>query len=360
MNFRFSLYLDLLRFLAAIAVFVSHFAYTRFTDGDYIILRELNIGSDAVVFFFVLSGLVIAYTAEVKDTTLKAYSFNRITRLYSVILPALILTIILDLWGAHISPHVYDGWWYNATPVWEQLFRGLTLSNSWFGESYRLGTNGPYWSLSYEAAYYILFGIMFYLSGFKRYLIALPLVFVFGFSVMLLFPVWLLGLWAYRQIRNQALPSLYAWPCAVFPPVIYILMLCAEIPKTLLLTTIGVLGEDFVSNNLFYSDEFIWNFIIAQLIVFHLIGMAALFEGGQGTAPDKIRMIIRWFAGATFTIYIVHYPALQFADAVLPETWAPFYRHAVLFISVLVGCFLFAEISERRLKWIRRKLRLIS
>ena len=71
MTQRFSLYLDFLRFSAAMIVFLSHFAYPRFTDGTYSFIRDLNLGSDAVVFFFVLSGLVIAYTADTKDKTLK-------------------------------------------------------------------------------------------------------------------------------------------------------------------------------------------------------------------------------------------------------------------------------------------------
>src|SRR5690606_31622744 len=107
----FSLYLDALRFLAAMVVFVSHFAYPRFTDGDYMIIRDLNLGSDAVVFFFVLSGLVISYTVEVKDKTLKQYAFSRATRLYSVVIPVLLLTVLMDGIGSRIAPAVYDGWW---------------------------------------------------------------------------------------------------------------------------------------------------------------------------------------------------------------------------------------------------------
>ena len=59
-------YLDLLRFGAAFVVLLSHFAYTRFTDGQYSFIRELNLGSDAVVLFFVLSGFVITFAATQK------------------------------------------------------------------------------------------------------------------------------------------------------------------------------------------------------------------------------------------------------------------------------------------------------
>ena len=37
-----SLYLDALRTFAALIVFLSHFAYVRFTEGRYLLIRELN------------------------------------------------------------------------------------------------------------------------------------------------------------------------------------------------------------------------------------------------------------------------------------------------------------------------------
>ena len=353
---RFSIYLDFLRFFAAIIVFVSHFAYARFTGGDYLIIRELNLGSDAVVFFFVLSGLVIAYTADIKDKTLKQYSFHRFTRLYSVIIPALFLTVIMDSIGQSISPENYDGWWFNDSSVWEELFRGMTLTNEWANQHFRIGTNGPYWSLSYEAAYYILFGVGFYLSGLKKLLLLLPLILVFNISVMLLLPVWLIGLWAYKQIKINALPDAYGWACVIIPPLIYVVLLSIGLPEKLLIITKLVLGIDFVNSTLGFSNEFVWNLILAQLIAFHLIGMSKLSKKNLTELSKKTSSAIRWCAGGTFTIYVVHYPALQFMDTVLPEMTVSLMRHIALFVSVLIICFLFAEISERRLKWFRKKL----
>ncbi len=85
----FSVYLDALRFCAAFLVVMSHFAYPRFTEGRWVWIRELNIGSDAVIVFFVLSGLVISYSAQNKLGMPRQYAFDRLTRLFSVALPAL-------------------------------------------------------------------------------------------------------------------------------------------------------------------------------------------------------------------------------------------------------------------------------
>lgn len=353
----FSLYLDALRFLAALVVFVSHFAYPRFTGGDYIIIRDLNLGSDAVVFFFVLSGLVISYTAEVKDKTLKAYAFSRATRLYSVVIPALLLTVLMDGIGSRIAPAVYDGWWYNAAPVWQQLLRGWSFSNEWGLFGFRIGSNGPYWSLSYEAAYYILFGAAFYLRGGLRAGLLLLCGFVAGVSVLLLLPVWLTGGIVYKLIKQEKpLPRHAAWAAVLLPPVLYGLCLWAGVPQILLAATKAVLGEAVVKILLGFSDEFLWNTLIGALVAVHLYGVAVLSRCMNDAVPEGLARAVRWCAGATFTIYILHYPALQFFDALLAEEMAKYTRQALMFIGVLLLCFACAEISERRLAWLRRVL----
>jgi peptidoglycan/LPS O-acetylase OafA/YrhL len=137
-----SIWLDALRVWATVVVVLSHVAYPRFTRGDYIFMRELNLGSDSVVVFFVISGFVIAYAAT-RDEKLSTYAFNRLTRLLSVLLPALLLTFVFDQWGQRIGPEAYKSF-YNPAPLGELLLRGLSMSNEWGAfERIRLGTNGP-------------------------------------------------------------------------------------------------------------------------------------------------------------------------------------------------------------------------
>ena len=156
----FSRHLDLLRVLAALTVLLSHFAYPRFSRGDWLWVRELNLGSDAVVLFFVLSGLVISWTAAEKDRGFGAYAFARLTRLWSVVLPALVLTLVFDAVGARIDRANYVPPWLVEAPAWEVLARGLSFSTEWTGSGFRPGSNGPFWSISYEAAYYLVFGLL--------------------------------------------------------------------------------------------------------------------------------------------------------------------------------------------------------
>ena len=81
-----SLYLDALRFGAALTVFVSHYSTGRISGGLFWQLEYY--GRAAVLMFFVLSGFVIAWVSETRERTLEEYGLSRFARLYSVIIPA--------------------------------------------------------------------------------------------------------------------------------------------------------------------------------------------------------------------------------------------------------------------------------
>lgn len=360
MSPRLSTYLDAMRALAAIIVLLSHFAYARFTDGYYLIIRELNLGSDAVVVFFVLSGFVIAYTAENRDRAIGRYFFQRATRIYSVAIPAIILTLLFDRIGASISPGAYDGWWYNPAPALLSLFHGLTFSSEWGPFGFRLGTNGPYWSLSYEVAYYILFGFAFFLSGYRRVLLLGSVIVIFGIKVLALAPAWLLGVVAYRALRNEIqISKSVSWAATIAPILLYMAMLGLQTPVNLMAITTAMLGSDVVTA-LRFSNEFIWNGAVATLVTAHLFGVGSLVRDNKKPIPFESK--IKWMAAASFSIYLLHYPTLQLVDALLASSPIDLYlRHLILLIATVVVCLIFAQIFERPLPAFRRAvLRLFS
>jgi peptidoglycan/LPS O-acetylase OafA/YrhL len=121
MNKTTSVYLDLIRFLAGLAVLLGHASYARFR-GEW--LQGIGfLKHDAVIVFFVLSGYVIAYVATHKEDDIIDYSISRFARLYSVVLPALLLTVFLDNWGALLDPQRYSGYAYDMTTLWLGFFR---------------------------------------------------------------------------------------------------------------------------------------------------------------------------------------------------------------------------------------------
>lgn len=349
MNRGFSLWLDVLRVLATVTVVISHWAYPRFTNGDYIIIRDWNLGSDAVIVFFVISGLVIAYAAG-RDGNGTTFTFNRLTRLWSVLIPALLLTFVFDRLGVGIRPEAYPEQFYHPHDFGDFMLRGATFSNEFhLFDRMRLGTNGPLWSLSYEAAYYALFAAAMFLSGIKRYVVLAAIIALVGIPILMLMPAWLMGVFVWHAVRKgRYVPQStgIALLLALGAPALYALGIAIGLPAILLDQTAAALNVEHAHRVLGFSNEFIWNAIIGLLTTLHLFGMARLWQS-RGTDMRWVR----WAAGASFSVYVTHYPALHLLDAVMPETMAGRYP-ALLIGSLLVGL-VFAAIFERNLNAFR-------
>ena len=100
-----SVYLDLVRFAAALTVMLHHVWPTVFPD------RPLPWpGHDAVVVFFVLSGLVIAHAVDRPGRTVADYCQHRIARIGPVAFPALLLSAAIAPWTGAPSPSTPSTW----------------------------------------------------------------------------------------------------------------------------------------------------------------------------------------------------------------------------------------------------------
>ncbi len=66
-----------------------------------------NAGEEAVIVFFVLSGLVISVSAEKRHHDVTSYGIARLARLWSVVLRALLLTVVCDIVGQHTAREAY-------------------------------------------------------------------------------------------------------------------------------------------------------------------------------------------------------------------------------------------------------------
>ena len=84
MDPRASLHLDLMRFLAAALVLMHHALQPPFS-ADPVPLP----GRSAVIVFFVISGFVIAYVTDTRESRWREYAVSRSARIYSVVVPAL-------------------------------------------------------------------------------------------------------------------------------------------------------------------------------------------------------------------------------------------------------------------------------
>jgi peptidoglycan/LPS O-acetylase OafA/YrhL len=138
----FSLYLDILRFSAALLVCLTHLSFL-FRIRSFV----FELGHESVIVFFVLSGYVIAYVAEEKEKTFKSYAISRMARIYSVVVPAVAITILLDVIGYRFAqtayPPGYQAW---SAPVIRIVSSLLFLDKIWFIDI-QFFSNVPYWSI---------------------------------------------------------------------------------------------------------------------------------------------------------------------------------------------------------------------
>jgi peptidoglycan/LPS O-acetylase OafA/YrhL len=193
--------LELIRGLAAITVFVNHlFANTLFFKEETWYNVITNWGTESVIIFFVLSGVVINISQENKPKTSLAFFKNRLKRIYPLYSIGILLAVI--------AFYFTEKSFYDTRILAGNMFFIGTL------QSYVmpvLKTNAPLWSLSFEMFFYTLF--TFTINRFQKYFlwiwiilgfIFVPLYylhftgFVGLFSALMSFSlVWLVGYFGY-------------------------------------------------------------------------------------------------------------------------------------------------------------------
>jgi peptidoglycan/LPS O-acetylase OafA/YrhL len=118
-------YLDSLRGIAAMMVLIYHYIGWKWGDEkSYHFASIVFNGSDAVSFFFVLSGFVLSYKylQNNQELLLKEYLTKRIFRIF----PAYILAVLLMFFYYHrndtILMNIKELLYKNTTQIWEELF----------------------------------------------------------------------------------------------------------------------------------------------------------------------------------------------------------------------------------------------
>ena len=295
MNPNASVALDILRLTAALIVFFGHASGMNWTGG---FLWQASVLMDAaVVGFFVLSGYVIAYVVEQRELDWRMYFAARVSRIWSVALPALLLTWGIDQIGVRVAPELYIGQpWFNEKYPWLQYFASLLMVHGYWGVNLEPGINLPFWSLCNEAAYYLWFGFL----AFLPLRIAVPLtgvgMLLAGPAIVLLFPVWLLGTLVWR-VQARALHWRFAWAAfAVASTVLaYILLVRLDLPSAP-----SILGVKLYTQ---------WaQGVVASLGLLAVIGAVSRLP----SINANLRRRIAFWAAPTFALYLLHRPLIQF------------------------------------------------
>ena len=87
--------------------------------------------------------------------------------------------------------------------------------------------------------------------------------------------------------------------------------------------------------------------------------MAGLLSAQKkaGSFARKFGPSIRWLAGGSFALYLVHFPIMHFVGAILPGNVDMAWRQVLVLILPIIAAYAFAELSERRRPALRRYLR---
>jgi len=354
MNPATSLYLDLFRFGLAFEVFLSHYCSGRLSGGLFWQLGG-NLGHLAVIGFFVLSGLVIAYSVEVKDTTLHSYCVSRLSRLYSVVLPAVLLTLVVDAIGSRISPALYtEDWGFtDSYPLLRALLAVTFTSHLWF-YNFQVFSNGPFWSLPYEFWYYVFFGAICFLSGRARLVAAALAMIIAGPRILFFLPIWMLGVGAYRVMSTVQIGRPIGW--LMFSASILLVLACEyfRLPDRSLEFAEGTFSDATIKL-LCQVSWTPYDYVFGLLVAVNIIGFHSIHEAFEGFLL-RFRTPIRWLAGLTFSLYLFHLPLLQFYAAISPWPETDKWHRSLLIFLPLATVAILGSLTERRRYKLRRYL----
>ncbi len=328
-----SVHLDAIRGAAALVVFFGHgrplFVSSRLvarsapsagTEAPRAgALPRTTLGHEAVIIFFVLSGYFVGGSVirNVRRGTFAwtRYLLDRLSRLWVVLIPALLLGLALDRGGMHLWGAL-PGSLYTS-PAGSLVFPGLSarvglstlLGNIFFLQFSGVepfGTNVALWSLACEFWYYLFFPLLLFAllrtrslaSRLTSILLCLLLLVACGKGVAIYFPLWLAGclvaVLPTRMLRWQQRPAVAALG-------MLLLAICACCLK--------------------YSvPSYVADLAIA--LVFSVL-LWVILQNPRTSLSPVYAFCAKSMAKMSYTLYAVHVPLLIFFCALLSPIWHP-------------------------------------
>jgi peptidoglycan/LPS O-acetylase OafA/YrhL len=312
-----SLLISLMRGLAALQVAAAHLRAEMFPGLRDIVSPPIyyqalafatGFAHQAVVVFFLISGWLVGgsllnklerahtSTGAAADGTSPwlAYAIDRLTRLWTVLVPALCLMLLVGVLTEVVDPSSADaatGNEYSATAFIGNLAGLQTIVVKNFGGNYAL------WSLANETWYYIQFPlllIMFASRSRMRQAGAAALLLVLGTSlplpITLYFALWLLGA-AFSRVRIQ---------CGTGARVVLIAMAAA----------CSVYFRLRGSNDDLNPESFVQDLVYSLPLLVFLSSLQAPLA----TRSPRMRIVARvahTLSELSFTLYVTHIPVIK-------------------------------------------------
>jgi peptidoglycan/LPS O-acetylase OafA/YrhL len=333
-----SVFLDLARVVAALSVFLSHFASHRFSSGELWPLMPL--GSRAVDVFFVLSGFLISASVAGRPFDARRYAAARLARICSVTVPALIFATASYCLLLALGRNVGFFPALTAGEIVRQVAANLLFVAQRWNVDIDLVFDGPYWSLCFEAIYYLAFGLLVSRWRHRQAAFAV-LALLAGPRVMLLFPLWLLGAGARRLAYADRISPRAGLRLAAGAAALSLAMLpyFARHFHGYQYDALDLSAQRWRSA----LDSYLTGALFAALA----LGAHAARSLLAG-ALLPMRGAASWLAGRSFAFYLFHVPLLALIEGMSPwPAGSPPRQIAALLLTPLAAALL-AEISERR------------
>jgi len=333
-------HIDMLRGLAAGLVLCGHLRAFLFVNyGSLadpgpltkVFYTITGLGHQAVIIFFAMSGFLVG--GKALDDMLSArwswprYLLRRLTRLWIVVIPALVATLVFDRIGVGLTGgRGYDGSLYTTYVSGPSLNAPLDHSISTFLGNIAFlqnvcvpifGTNGPMWSLANEFWYYILFPLAasIFLVHYCRWQRVLAIGFLA--SAVLALPWWLLKaglIWATGA------------GAARVPYLALALRHCVIRIASILVVFCALVGTKYSAGA--FIDDLTFGLLIAAVLPI----LSAL-----PSFAKRYRSLARGVAEISYTLYLTHFPflALIIFVAFAPDRFYPGLMGAVAYGGLL-------------------------
>ena len=337
-----SLYLELLRLFAATEVVLFHVNGFPLLGGHRAAWNAF--GHEAVVVFFVLSGFVIAFAAETRERTVKTYAVSRLTRIYSVALPCLLLTLLFDRIGQALVPQLYAGLVTDGSALVRLMLGGLFLNESWT-VSAQMFSNTPYWSIAYEFWYYAVFAGLFYFRGWMRITVTALACLIAGYKILLLFPIWALGWAVYRWSRSHRVSPALGLVLFIQPALMLSLDDSLSWTRHAGDWLAGMIGQDHWRIGLSWSRYVLTDTLLGCSMAAHFVGAAALSPWLEHALLPLARPV-KWLTARSFTLYLLHQPAMLLVGSVLLTLGVPLLGSWTVFVATWAIVLAVAQVSE--------------
>jgi peptidoglycan/LPS O-acetylase OafA/YrhL len=332
--------------LAALAVFLGHTNFHWFFGVSSFGPQN---GQDYVIVFFVLSGFVISWSIDRKKGLQPCqYIFDRVTRLWSVAIPALVIGFSMDLIGRSINPSTYTDIFSPNHLEMKYLISSFFMHETWFF-SIRPGSNGPFWSLSYEFFYYMIFGSVMLLTSWKNKILAFSFwIIVAGPKILLLFPCWLIGCIAFQACKNIRPHNVIA---------LFLILSSGAFLSVRMLerwSNWNPWNYSGLGNApWFYSAKFLDDYLTALTVGVMLFAANSWF-GLEEKNKGRLSKMIRKMADCSFSLYAIHFPVMALLGALWTSGKITFMNIHSAIVLILVFAFLFASAFEQPLKAYRQ------